>query len=43
MKAKIFYWKDIEKWYMNMMYHNKMPAKEDIKKDYVELPITIDI
>ena len=43
MKAKIFYWKDMEKWYMNVMYHNKLPSVADIKKDFVELPITIEV
>lgn len=43
MKARIHYWKDIEKWYMDVMYHKKLPSLDDIKRDYVELPITIDI
>jgi len=43
MKAKIFYWKSMEKWYTNVLYHEKLPTIEDIKNDYVELPITIDV
>lgn len=28
---------------MEVMYHKNFPSIKDIKKDYVELPITIDV
>lgn len=43
MQAKVHYWKNIDEWLMWVTMRKKIPTKEDIARDYVQLPFTIDI
>lgn len=43
MNAKIYYWKEIKKWLLEVTMRRSFPTKEDIKKDYVQLPFTLEI